>query len=144
MKQIFVLLFLLISLSLQGGDLNVDKKTLIENSSYHYQEAISELKKAQGMCWYIPDFHKRENIHSLIGGTIGAALAKDPRTAILLIGLPLLANALSNMQEKYMEMMDCFAKAEKHFEMAKIYNNLSIKRHFILAPTKELKFFFKE
>lgn len=57
--------------------------------------------------------------------------------------LPLLANALSNMQEKYMEMMHCFKQAEHHFEMAKTYNDLSLQRHLHTSRDQGTIIFFE-
>jgi hypothetical protein len=126
MKRILILLFVIISFSAHANEIKIDKNTAIQKATQHIQKACEELYKAETMCWYIPDLNARKFINSLIVSVVASTQVRTPHAALLAVVLPILSQALVDMNDRYCEMRDCFAEAEYHFKMASIYNDFSL------------------
>jgi hypothetical protein len=109
-------------------NLHFDQMTLIRLSEFHYAEAVVELNKANGICWYIPNLEKRRHFEALIFGAITAANAKGGVQKLLLTGLTLIADLIVTSMQQYNELQAHLVKAQYHFEAADFYNTLSANR----------------
>lgn len=108
--------------------LHFDQMTLIRLADYHFGEAIAELNKTIGVCWYIPDLGKRRHLEALLLGAITSAGGKTIPQKLLSTGLVLIGDLIVTSMQKYEELQTHLVKAQYHFEAADFYNMVSVNR----------------
>jgi hypothetical protein len=144
MKLLFVfLIFLFAPIAIQASPhLHYDKATVLKLAHQHLDNGIAELKKAEKICWYVPDLGDRKHLKALIAGAITSAPIKNPKDKILAMGITIIASVMDSMQDKYLEIVGHLEKASYHFEMTHFYNDLSQRRHLYPDTSEGTKCLF--
>ncbi|PJD97184.1 MAG: hypothetical protein CK425_03425 [Parachlamydia sp.] len=109
-----------------SNNIQASKLEVLVKANKHKMEGISELYKAQDMCWYIPDLDDRTHLQALITAAITSGYVADPRSKLLAVGLSVIASLSNKMYDKYCTFRLHLITASYHFEMCNFYDTLSL------------------
>lgn len=135
-KYLFLLLLICFHFPLAAHLITFNKQDILHMADTEKHLAITELKKAESISWYVPDLGDRQHLNALIISSIATPLIPEARIKILSVGLSLIGSISIEMYNEYCELRDHLAMASYHFEMHDFYSKLSLHMPNSYIPPK--------
>lgn len=115
----------------------------LEKMERHREEALKFMRMADQMTPFIPDLDKRQHMHAIIGSGVTALLLREPKAAILSIGLTLISSLTIDMYDKFCEYRVVILQAAYHQDMFYFYESMSRKVSYLEIMNKGTQAFMQ-